>query len=159
MISQLLSDPKMRRLGMALFLVVSSVVAGYGVYQGKMKILGLLALFTAGFLLRQASIRNAYWPSITALQLSPDRDPLAPRAEAPGPGDLDLLSLARSGSIRLAMCLGLLITTRLAMSDRHPSSRSRYVTCTRRGPSLRRADVPDSSRRRGPRRRSHGSPG
>lgn len=70
MISQVLADPKLRRLGMALFLVTSSVIAGYGVYQGKMKILGLLALFTAGFLLRQASVRNAYWLSITALQLS-----------------------------------------------------------------------------------------
>lgn len=35
----------------------------------------------------------------TALQLSPDRDPLAPRAEAPRPGDVSLVSLAASGRL------------------------------------------------------------
>jgi hypothetical protein len=35
----------------------------------------------------------------TALQLSPDRDPLAPRAEAPGPADITLASLAASGRL------------------------------------------------------------
>lgn len=35
----------------------------------------------------------------TALQLSPDRDPLTPRAEAPRPGDLNLMSLAKSGRL------------------------------------------------------------
>ncbi len=66
----ILSNPRLRRLGMAIFLVAASVIAGYGVYEGKMKILGLLALFTAGFLLRLASVRNAYWLTVTALQLS-----------------------------------------------------------------------------------------
>ena len=65
-----LSNPRLRRLGLAGFLVVSSVIAGYGVYQGKMKILAIVALFTGGFLLRQASVRNAYWLVVTALQLS-----------------------------------------------------------------------------------------
>ena len=36
----------------------------------------------------------------TALQLSPDRDPLAPRAEAPRPGDADLATLVAAGRIR-----------------------------------------------------------
>lgn len=35
----------------------------------------------------------------TALQLSPDRDPLAPRAEPPAPGDLNLASLAATGRL------------------------------------------------------------
>ena len=35
----------------------------------------------------------------TALQLSPDRDPLTPRAESPRPGDVDLASLAASGRL------------------------------------------------------------
>ena len=35
----------------------------------------------------------------TALQLSPDRDPLAPRAEAPRSGDANLVSLAASGKL------------------------------------------------------------
>lgn len=35
----------------------------------------------------------------TALQLSPDRDPMAPRAEALGPGDITLASLAASGRL------------------------------------------------------------
>ncbi|MBX3703614.1 MAG: hypothetical protein KF822_07565 [Steroidobacteraceae bacterium] len=34
-----------------------------------------------------------------ALQLSPDRDPLAPHAEPPRPGDLDLRALAASGKL------------------------------------------------------------
>lgn len=36
----------------------------------------------------------------TALQLSPDRDPLALHADAPRPGDADLVSLARRGLLR-----------------------------------------------------------
>ncbi|ABC82736.1 hypothetical protein [Anaeromyxobacter dehalogenans] len=36
----------------------------------------------------------------SALQLSPDRDPLAPHAEPPGPGDVDLPALARTGRLR-----------------------------------------------------------
>jgi hypothetical protein len=36
----------------------------------------------------------------TALQLSPDRDPLAPRAEAPRPGDANLATLVAAGRIR-----------------------------------------------------------
>jgi hypothetical protein len=36
----------------------------------------------------------------TALQLSPDRDPLAPHADAPAPGSLDLASLAAAGLLR-----------------------------------------------------------
>jgi hypothetical protein len=36
----------------------------------------------------------------TALQLSPDRDPLAPRAEAPRPGDLNLATLVAAGRLR-----------------------------------------------------------
>lgn len=70
MTDDLLSDPRLRRLGFALFLVVSSVVAGYGVYEGKLKILAILGLFTLGFLFRQASVRNAYLVAVTALQLS-----------------------------------------------------------------------------------------
>lgn len=35
----------------------------------------------------------------TALQLSPDRDPLTPRAERPGPEDIDLATLAASGRL------------------------------------------------------------
>lgn len=36
----------------------------------------------------------------TALQLSPDRDPLAPHADAPRPGDVDLARLAERGLVR-----------------------------------------------------------
>ena len=36
----------------------------------------------------------------TALQLSPDRDPLAPHAEAPRSGDLDLVALVKEGWVR-----------------------------------------------------------
>ncbi len=36
---------------------------------------------------------------VSALQLSPDRDPLAPHAEAPRPGDLDLDALVREGLV------------------------------------------------------------
>lgn len=35
----------------------------------------------------------------STLQLSPDRDPLAPRAESPRPGDLDLATLVASGRL------------------------------------------------------------
>lgn len=35
-----------------------------------------------------------------ALQLSPDRDPLAPHAEPPRPGDVDLATLAAGGKLR-----------------------------------------------------------
>lgn len=37
---------------------------------------------------------------VSALQLSPDRDPLAPNAEAMRPGDVDLLSLRSRGLLR-----------------------------------------------------------
>lgn len=69
----ILSNPRFRRLGFGVFLIVSSVVAGYGVYQGRLKILAILGLFTLGFLLRQASIRNAYWLTITSLQFAVTR--------------------------------------------------------------------------------------
>ncbi|WP_248361061.1 hypothetical protein [Anaeromyxobacter oryzae] len=36
----------------------------------------------------------------SALQLSPDRDPLAPHAERPAPGDVDLRSLVARGLVR-----------------------------------------------------------
>jgi hypothetical protein len=36
----------------------------------------------------------------TALQLSPDRDPLAPHAEAPDSGDLDLVALVNEGWVK-----------------------------------------------------------
>lgn len=76
MTEEILANPRLRRLGMALLLVVTSMIAGYGVYEGKMKILAILALFTGGFLLRQASVRNAYWLAVTALQLSHVRMPM-----------------------------------------------------------------------------------
>jgi len=66
----LLSNPRARALVLSAFFVVASIMAGYGAYMGKLKILGLLGLFTGGFLLRLASIRNAYWLTITCIQLS-----------------------------------------------------------------------------------------
>jgi O-antigen ligase len=66
----LLSNPRHRALVLSAFFVVASVTAGYGAYMGKLKILGLLGLFTGGFLLRLASVRNAYWLTITCIQLS-----------------------------------------------------------------------------------------